>query len=104
MTEWQVRHRRAEFDPRRESGQRSNERQAIWNVFGEIGQMLAAIAFAVAELVGEDERVAVLAQRLGVASAQRMNGHDEEAELHDSLHGRRKQRARLCDPAARSNR
>ena len=44
--------------------------------------MLAAITFAVAELVGEDEGLAILPQRLGVGTRQRVDGHDEKAELH----------------------
>ena len=50
-----------------------------------VGQMLAAIAFAVAEPVGEDERLAVLLQRFGVVPALRMDRHGEKAELHATL-------------------
>ena len=50
--------------------------------------MLAAIAFAVAEPVGEDEGLAVLLEGLGVISRRRMDRHDEEAELHEFLRRR----------------
>ena len=99
MAERQVRHRGAELDLRRESGQRRDERQAVWNVLGEVGQMLAGIAFAVAKPVGEDESLTILAQRLGVISRRRMDGHDEEAELHDFLRNRHKSGDRYPDRA-----
>ena len=44
--------------------------------------VLADIAFGEAELVGEQERLAVLAQRLPPVLVQRMDRHGEEAELH----------------------
>ena len=47
--------------------------------------MLAAIAFAVAEPVGEDESLAVFPQRLGVNPRRRMDRHDEKAEFHELL-------------------
>src|SRR3984957_18529015 len=82
MVERQVHHRGAKLDLSGVACERSAEHQARRNVLGEIGQMLAAIAFAVAELVGEDEGLAIFPQRLGVGTRQRMDGHDEEAELH----------------------
>ena len=88
MAERQIRHRSAELDLRREAGKRGDEGQAARNVLGEVGQVFAAIALAIAEPVGEDERVAILAQRLGVIPRQRMDGHDEEAELHEVLRNR----------------
>ena len=44
--------------------------------------VLADIAFGVAELVGQDERLAVLAQRLPPVLVERMDRHGEEAEVH----------------------
>src|SRR4029077_7282459 len=87
MAKRQVHDPGAELDPRGEAGERSAEHQARRNVLGEIGEVLAAIAFAVAELIGEDEGLAVLAQRLGIGTRQRMDGHDEEAELHEGSPG-----------------
>jgi hypothetical protein len=95
MAERQVGDRRAELDLRRVSGERSDERQAVWNVFGEVGQVLTTIPFAVTKPVGENESLAVFAQRLGVSSFQGMDGHDEEAELHEFL----RTRAMQCKPA-----
>src|ERR1700683_2460407 len=102
MAERQVGYRGTELDLRRVSGERSDKGQAVWDVLGEVGQVLARITFAVAEPIGEDEGLTILAQRLRISSRRRMDGHDEEAELHEFLRNRRKRRARLCDPAARS--
>jgi hypothetical protein len=66
MAERQVRYRGAELDVFGKAGERCAEHQARRNILGEIGQVLAAITFAVAELVGEDESIAVFAQRLGI--------------------------------------
>src|SRR5580704_1349098 len=82
MVERQIHHRGAELDLRGEAGKRGAEHQARRNVLGKVGEMLAAIAFAVAELVGEYESLAIFPQRLGVGTRQRVDGHDEEAELH----------------------
>src|SRR3954470_15206265 len=55
--------------------------------------MLTDIAFGVAELVGEDESLAILAQRHAPVFLQRMNRHGEEAEVHWTLrHSGRAQR------------
>ncbi len=88
MAERQVRHPGAELDLRGKSGERCQKRQAVRNVFRDIGQVLAAEALAVAELVGEHEGLAVLAQGLGIIPGRRMDGHDEEAELHGILRRR----------------
>jgi hypothetical protein len=44
--------------------------------------VLADIALGEAEPVGDEGELAVLLQRLGEASAHRMDRHREEAELH----------------------
>ncbi len=74
-----------ELDRRGVAGERGTEHQARRNVLGEVGQVLAAIAFAVAEPVGQDECFAVFVERLGIMSRRRMDWHDEKAEFHDFL-------------------
>ena len=64
---------------------RGDEHHAGRDVLGLVGRVLADIAFGEAELVGEDERLAVLAQRLPPVLVQRMDRHGEEAELHRGL-------------------
>src|SRR5262249_43101405 len=82
MAERQIGHRGAELDLRGEAGERRAERHAVRDILGDVGQMLAAIAFAVAKPVGEDKGLAILLQRLGIVSRRRMNRHDEETEVH----------------------
>src|ERR1700722_12133867 len=98
MVERQINHRRAEFYLRGEAGERRAEHQARRNVLGEIGEMLAAIAFAVAQSVGEDEGLAVFPQRLGIGTRQRVDRHDEEAELHRISPGRSRVNMRAYSP------
>ena len=50
--------------------------------------VLADIAFDEAELVGQDEGLAVLAQRCPPVLVQRMDRHGEEAELHEASRSR----------------
>ncbi len=94
MAERQIRNRRAEPYLRREAGKRGDEGQAVGNVFGKIGQVLAAIALAKAQPVGEDKRLAVFTQRLCIIPRERMNGHDEETELHIFLRNAENARGR----------
>src|ERR1700722_179928 len=82
MAEWKVTHRRAELDVFGKPGERRTEHQTRRDILGNIRQVLAAIAFAVAQFVGENESFTVLAQRLGIIPPRRMDRHDEKAELH----------------------
>ena len=66
-------------DPPGEGGE---EHDAGGDVLGEVGDMLADIAFAEAQLVGEQEGLLVLAQGLAPVAAERMDRHREETELH----------------------
>ena len=62
--------------------QAGDEHGAGGDVLGAVGGVLADIAFDEAELVGEDESLAVLAQRLPPVLVLRVDRHREEAELH----------------------
>src|SRR3954453_18102238 len=75
----------AEFDALRRLDQRANKHHARRDVLGAVGVMLADIAFDVAELVGEDERLAILAQRNAPVLLDRMDRHGEEAEVHGAF-------------------
>ena len=66
---------------------RGDEHRAGGDVLGLVGGVLADIAFGEAELVGEDEGLAILAQRLPPVLVQRMDRHGEEAELHRDAPG-----------------
>jgi hypothetical protein len=46
--------------------------------------VFADITLGKAQLVGQDERLAILAQRCPPILVERMDRHGEEAELHDS--------------------
>ena len=74
----------AELDAPGRLDQRADEHHARGDVLGAVGVVLADIAFGVAELVGEDERLAILAQRLAPVLLERMDRHGEEAEIHRS--------------------
>ena len=65
--------------------QAGDEHRAGGDVLGAVGGVLADIAFDEAELVGEDESLAILAQRLPPVLVQRMDRHREEAKLHNVL-------------------
>ena len=72
----------AELDALGRLDQRGDEHHARGDVLGAVGGVLADVALDEAELVGEDERLAVLAQRRPPVLAQRMDRHGEEAEFH----------------------
>ncbi len=75
---------------------RADEHHAGGDVLGAIGVMLADIAFGVAEFVGEQERLAILAQRLPPILVERMDRHGEEAEVHRVTPGPRPSRTFLA--------
>ena len=81
----EIDHRGAELDLRGRAEERRDEHHAVGDVLGLVGEVLAAIAFAVAEPVGEDERLTVLFQGFGVISCRRMDRHDEKTEFHATL-------------------
>src|SRR5712691_5532399 len=81
----QVDHRGTDLHLRGDAQQRCDEHQAVGNVLGRVGEVLAAIAFGVSEPVGENEGFAILLERLDVASCRRMDRHREIAELHACL-------------------
>ena len=58
-----------------------------WNImllvmFSAVGQMLAHEGVVEAELVGQDDGLAVLLQRLGPVPVHRMHRHREVAQSH----------------------
>src|SRR5262249_2270506 len=57
------------------------------NVLGRVGEVFAAIAFAVSEPVGENEGVPILLERLDVAPCRGMHRHREIAKFHAFLRG-----------------
>jgi hypothetical protein len=81
----EVRDRSADLDLLGDAEQGRDEHQAVRDVLDRVGEMLAAIAFGVAELVGQDEGLAVLLQRLRIVPSLRMDRHGEEAEFHGAL-------------------
>ncbi len=78
----QVDHRGAELDLLGDAEQRRDEHHAVGDVLDFVGEVLAAIALGVAEPIGEDERLAVLLQRLGIVPALRVDRHGEKAKVH----------------------
>ena len=62
--------------------ERREEQQAVGDVLGSLGQMLADERVIKAELVGEDDDLAVFLQRLRRAAMQRMHRHREIAQPH----------------------
>src|SRR6476620_5143529 len=50
-----------------------------------IGQMLAHESIVEAELVSEDDRLTILAQRLGPVPVHRVNGHGEVTQPHQAF-------------------
>jgi hypothetical protein len=79
---WIVRHvdrAGAEFDLLGRVDQACDEHRAGGDVLGLVGGVLADVALDEAELVGEDEGLAVLAERFPPVLVQRMDRHGEEA-------------------------
>ena len=64
------------------AGQAGEEHGAGGDVLRQVGDVLADIALAKAERVGEQERLLVLAQRFPPVAANRMDRHREDTELH----------------------
>ena len=62
--------------------QRGEEHQARGDVLGAVGDVLADVALHEAQLVGEDERLAVLGQAHAPILAERMDRHREKSKLH----------------------
>ena len=71
-----------ELDPRGVVDQRGVEQHAVGDVLAGVGQMLADEGIVEAEFVGEDDRLAVLAQRLRPVPAHRVHRHGEVAQPH----------------------
>ena len=65
----QIDHRGPDFHLRGHAEQRGDEHHAVGNVLGRVGEVLAAIAFAVSEPVGENEGFAILLERLDIGLA-----------------------------------
>ena len=72
----------AELDALGGVDQRGDEHDARGDVLGLVGDVLADVALHEAELVGQDERLAVLPERHPPILLERMDRHGEEAELH----------------------
>ena len=62
--------------------QRRLEHHAVGDVLAGVGQVLADEGIVEAELVGEDDRLAILAQRLRPVPAHRVHGHGEVTQPH----------------------
>ncbi len=62
--------------------QRREEHHAVGDVLAGVGQMLADEGVVEAELVGEDDGLAVLAQRLRPVPVHRVHRHGEVAQPH----------------------
>ena len=62
------------------------EHRAVGDRFRDVGDVLADVRLGEPELVGEEDRIAVLLERLHVVAPRRMDRHREVAELdrHDS--------------------
>src|SRR4029077_16241477 len=75
--------------------QRGDEHHAVGNVLGRIGEVLAAIALAVSEPVGENKCFAILLERLDVTSRRRMDRHREITKFHAFLRGGEEGRRRI---------
>jgi hypothetical protein len=72
----------AEPHPLHGAGERGDEHRAGGDVLGEVGCVLTDITLDEAKLVGEQERLAVLAQRHPPVLADGVHGHCEETEFH----------------------
>jgi hypothetical protein len=71
-----------ELDPLRLRDQRGMEHHAVGDVLAGIGEMLAHEGVVESELVGEDDGLAILLQRLGPFPVHGMNRHGEVAQSH----------------------
>src|SRR5260221_8438639 len=76
-----------DFHLRGRAEERGDEHHAIGNILGRVGEVFAAITFAVSEPVGENEGVPILLERFDVAPCRRMHRHREIAEFHAFLRG-----------------
>ena len=65
--------------------QRRLEQHAVGDVLAGVGQVLADEGVVEAELVGEDDRLAVFAQRLRPVAAHGMHRHGEVTQPHSRL-------------------
>ena len=73
---------RAELDLLGLKGQAAQEHQAGRDVFGQVRDVLADIGFRVAESVGQEDGLAVLAQGFTGNAARWMQGHHECSKFH----------------------
>ena len=80
-------HGRSDFHLRGRAQQRGDKHHAVGNVLGRVGEVLAAIAFAVSEPVGENKGFPILLERLDVAPCRGMHRHREIAKFHAFLRG-----------------
>jgi hypothetical protein len=62
--------------------QRRQEQHAVGDIFASVGQVLAHKGVVEAELVGKDDRLTILAQRLRPVPAHRVHRHGEVAQPH----------------------
>jgi hypothetical protein len=88
-------HRGPDFDLGGHAEQRCDEHHAVRDVLGGVGEVLAAIAFAVSEPVGENKGFAILLERLDVASRRRMDRHREISKFHAFLRSAGRGRRRI---------
>jgi hypothetical protein len=72
----------AEHDALRVVRQAREEHQARGDVLGEVGDVLADERLAVAEPVGEQDRLAILGVRLPRIPRRRVQRHHERGESH----------------------
>src|SRR3954447_12598454 len=91
----QIDDRGPDLDLRGHAEQRGDEHHAVGNVLGGIGEVLAAIALAVSEPVGENKGFAILLERLDVTSRRWMDRHREITKFHAFLRSGEEGRCRI---------
>jgi len=77
-----------ELDPRRRRDQRGVEHHAVGDGLAGVGEVLAHESVVKAELVGEDDGLAVLLERLGPVAVHGVHRHGEVAQPHSHLQSR----------------
>ena len=77
---WQVDRPRAERDPLRQVGETREEDRAVGDRLRQVGHVLADEGLGIAELVQQQDCLAILAQGLRVRTLRRMERHREVAE------------------------
>ncbi len=85
----EVRGAGGELDPRRRRDQRGVEHHAVGDGLAGVGEVLAHEGVVETELVGQDDGLAVLLERLGPVAVHGVHRHGEVAQPHSRLRPRR---------------